>query len=226
MSYGFENFLRERMRTEKTIKGYKQDVKMFLDYMEEKQIEEKDIKEVDVKEYIITLMEKQYSNNTIARKNSALRLYFKHLRKTGVLMHNPMEDIKQPELQTRSTEVTEAIIDELLDIAENERDKLMICLMYYEKIKPVDFLKLKKDKYDVENNILYLEDRVKLLQPQTKTLMLTYIKEKEEKEILFINQHKKNLSPSGVYFIIKKYLKEIGREEIRPIDFTKKEKKD
>lgn len=219
----FESFLRRKAMTPKTIEGYKQDVNMFLEYMEEKEIDIKKIREMDVKEYILTLMEGDYKNNTIARKNSALRQYFKFLRGTGEIISNPMEDIKQPELEKRFNEVNPAIIEELLSVVEIPRDRLMISLMYYEKIKPKDFLDLKKESYDEKQNILKLESKLVLLKEKTQEEIVPYIREKEENELLFISARKQKLTPSGVYYLIKKYLKEIGREEIRPIDFTKKE---
>lgn len=226
MEVMFESYLRSKMKNEKTVRGYVKDINMFLDYLKQMTKSIEDVKESDVKEYNLMLMEKDYSNNTVARKNSALRLYFKYLRRTGKMYINPMEDIKQPELQQRYNEITEKMIKELMESIDNERDNLMIAMMYYEKIKPIEFLKMKKQNYDLKTNILYLENKVVLLKEETKVRMINYIGKMGEENRMFLNQHSKELTPSGVYFIIKKYLKNIGKEEIRPIDFTKKETKE
>lgn len=195
----------------------------FLDFVEKEGVKISQIKEMQIKRYQIALTEKEYSNHTIARKISALRLYFKHLRKEGVMVHNPMEDIKQPMLEKRENKLTEEEANRLKDMMkENERDLLLFCLIYNEKIKISDVITIKHQDYNQSQGILYLNKRALSIQNETKILIEGKIEKQQSDELFLVNSLKgKALTEPGAYFIIKEYLKKIDRSDLRPIDLIK-----
>lgn len=192
---------------------------MFVGYLEEEGIVVSKIRETTIKQFNLKLHESGYSNHTIARKNSSLRLFLKFLRKEGVMVENPMDDIRQPLLTKRDVTFTPDNFQEMYNSATNIRDKLLMSLAYNDKIKVSDMILVKAENYEKNNGVLYLGNKAKLLSEKTRDILKN--EEIFENEFLLVNQHGKKLSESGAYFIIKSYFEKIGKKELRPIDLYK-----
>lgn len=196
-----------------------------MEYLEKEEIKITKLKEVHVKKYNLFLSELGYSNHTIARKNSSLRVYLKYLRKEGIMVHNPMDDIKQPALTSRKPKIDHEKIKEMIKLIpdERKRDRLLLSLCYYEKIKISDAIELKWYNYKKDEGVLYTGKKAIILTEETKWLLDRSLDgSMEEKETnLLTSQHQKPLTNSGAYYIVKRYLKEWNQENIRPIDLWK-----
>lgn len=198
------------------------DIELFSSFLENEAVSVAKVKETHIKKFNLHLHEMGYSNHTIARKNSSLRLYLKFLRKEGVMVHNPMEEIKQPKLSVREVTFTE---EDFMAICAEEtplRDRLMVSLAYLDKVKVRDMLQLKKEQYEKHQGILYLPKKAVLVHPKTKALLDVFYE--EENDYFISNQHGKPLTESGAYFVFKQYFDHIGKPELRPIDVYKKQK--
>ena len=193
---------------------------MFSEFLEKEAINVVKMKEAHVKKFNLYLHEHGYSNHTIARKNSSLRLYLKFLRKEGVMVHNPMEDIKQPKLTVREESFTEEDYQMLTKETMSERDQLLLALAYLDKVKVRDILSLKKEQYEKHQGIIYLAKKAVLVHPKTKVLLDAAF---ENEHLYFVtNQHGKPLTESGAYFVFKQYFEKIGKPHLRPVDVFKK----
>lgn len=222
MVYDFELYLHEVIKNEKTIRAYVKDVESFLTYIKEEEIQIGQIKEIHVKKYNLFLAENQYSNHTIARKSSALRLFFKYLRKQGIMQGNPMEDIKQPQLLQRESKISEDEQQQLEEIIESPRDKLLFRLLLHEGLRISEVLSCAKKHYHHAQGIIYLPNRAVTLSEGTKK-MVESIKGDEE-TLLICGAKNKALTESGIYFILKRYFREVNRPDLRPIDLIKMKK--
>lgn len=221
---GFEQFIKEKYKNEKTINGYIKDVEDFINYSKKEDIKIPKIKESDIKRYNIKLAKEGYSNHTIARKNSSLRLYFKFLRKTGFMIENPMEDIKQPTLQKKQIKVNEKIEEKIITVIKEEgnlRDMLLFHLLRREKIKLSEIIKLRVKDYNKNQGILYTQKKAIVTDEKTKELVNQIIVSKDSEEYILTNHRGKRLTEPGAYYLIKKYLREVNELQIRPIDLTK-----
>jgi site-specific recombinase XerD len=222
MLHSFKIFLEDKYEQEKTINGYLNDLKLFDEYIEKENIKVAQIKETQIKRFLLFLAEKGYSNHSIARKLSALRLYFKHLRKEGIMLHNPMEDIKQPMTEKREVQLTDEEVKKMKELMrENERDFLLFLLVFDEKIKVSDVISIQVKDYQLQQGILYLMKRAISLSEETNHYLKTYIQNMQPEDMLMKNQKNKPLSESGAYFILKNYLKKINRNDVRPLDLSK-----
>lgn len=195
---------------------------MFEDFIDKQNVKIAEVKEIHIKRYNIYLKEKGYSNHTIARKNSSLRMFFKYMRKQGLMKHNPIEDIKQPELTKKESSLKEKDIMELENIIKeggSERDYLLFKLANLEKIRLNELIKLKKEHFNQNQGILYLTKKAISLKDETKKMLEEYILSIDG-DFLFTNQHNKPLTESGVYFVMKSYIGKIEKENIRPIDIS------
>lgn len=204
----------------KTVHGYIRDIETFTSFIEQEGVGIAKIRETHIKKFNLHLVELGYSNHTIARKNSSLRLYMKYLRKQGVMVENPMEDIKQPKMTKRNSGLDDIDIDLMEQKTKHPRDQLLLSLAYYDKIKLSFIIKLRKDQYDQQQGILYVGKTAVLLHEKTKRALNAM--PACNSDFLIVNQHQKPLSESGAYYIVKTYFEEIGKPSLRPIDLYKK----
>lgn len=134
------------------------------------------------------------------------------------MLHNPMEDIKQPRLEKREIIIEKHDLNHMEDVLTNDRDRLLFYFAYYEKIKASEMISIGKKDYDGKQGVLFLNNKKAIiLNEKTKTVLERLIKN-EEVEHLIYNQHYKPMTESGIYYILKKHLKQIGKPEIRPMD--------
>lgn len=198
------------------------DVELFTNFVDKEGLRVVNLKETHIKKFNLHLNELGYSNHTIARKNSSLRIYFKYMRKEGFMVGNPMEDIKQPNLPKRENGLTAEDFRLMEEKAENgaTRDLILLSLAYYDKVKISEIIKLKREAFEKQQGILYLEKKAVILNNKTKNLLENA--KGDEEGYLVVNQHNKPLSESGAYFILKNYFDGIGKPELRPVDLYRK----
>lgn len=196
-------------------------MKHFVSYIQKEEVPWPSVKERHIKNYIMTVRNEGYSDHSIARRSSAMRLFLKYLRKQGIMIHNPMEDIKQPQLVKREVELSKG---EQMLLAEkmkaDARDYLMYLMLVEEKIKVSEITKIQWRDVNEQSSIVYLPKRAVSLKESTLQQIKLVSEEKIEGPI-FKNRHGKPLSVNGIHFILKGYLKEMNREDIRPNDLTK-----
>ena len=219
----FQQYVEERY-TGKVAKGYIRDYLDFEAFIKEKEVEPTKATETDVKEYIGWLREKGYSNTTVAKKLSLLRTYFKWLRKNGEMIHNPMDDIQLPRIVDDKRIVTDeerALLMELVNETNVIRDKAIFHMLVNEGIKPNEMIHITFKDIDLEQRMLYLDKKVIAIGEQT-AYHLSQMKEEVGEGFLLTNQHGHPLKESGIYFVIKNYLKLLDNPKIKPMDLIRR----
>lgn len=219
----FQEYLQTRY-TGKVAKGYIRDYLDFDTFVKEREIQPVKATETDVKEYIGWLREKGYSNTTIAKKLSLLRTYFKWLRKSGEMVHNPMDDIQLPrkvEDKRIVTDEEKAFLMELVSETNDTRDMAIFHMLVNEGIKPNEMIHITFKDIDLEQRMLYLDKKVVAIGEQTAHY-LSQMKEGDGEGFLLTNQHGHPLKESGIYFVIKNYLKLLDDPKIKPMDLIRK----
>jgi integrase/recombinase XerC len=98
LTVNISNFIgylqKERGYSEFTIDSYRRDLKQFNKFLPDKDINE--ISVSHLKGYLDYLYDKEYSNNTLSRKLSCLRSFYKFLIKNGYISFNPLSRIPNP----------------------------------------------------------------------------------------------------------------------------------
>lgn len=221
----FQDYLLQTY-SEKVAKGY---IKDFLDFdlfLKEKELEPEKTNETDIREYIHWLREKDYTNQTISKKLSLLRKYFKWLRKNNKMLHNPMDDIQQPKIIDEKREVTEEEREEIKAMVKESksiRDQVIFGLLMDEGVKPNEMIKITYKDCDLEKRMVYLEKRAVTINEETAT-HINKMKEVNDEGFLLTNQHGHPLKESGIYFVIKNYLSEMNDTNIKPMNLIVKKK--
>ena len=221
----FQKYLLETY-SEKVAKGYIKDYLDFLKYANEKELLPEQSTESDIREYIHWLREKGYTNQTIAKKLSLLRKYFKWLRKSGKMIHNPMDDIQQPKSIEEKREVTDEEREFLKNIVKengNIRDQVIFSLLMEEGVKPNEMIKIQFKDCDLEKRMIYLEKRAVPISEETADF-IQELKSVKQEGFLLTNQHGHPLKESGIYFVIKNYLSKLNDTNIKPLHLIMKKK--
>lgn len=218
----FIDFLAAEKRfSEHTSVAYRKDLEQFLDFTGiDKEDDLEEVSSKVIRGWMVHLMEKGLTSQTVNRKLSSLRTYFKWLRKNGVLENNPMQLILGPKNSKRLpsfAQKKELETERLDDLFESDfngvRDRLMFEVFYQTGIRLSELIGLKLGDVSA--------DQLKVLGKRNKERIIPIAKELNEfvREYLikrqelclkcdsfFVLKTDKKLYPKFVYRRINSYL--------------------
>jgi integrase/recombinase XerC len=223
MLENYESYLlKEKRYSSHTVTSYVSDVKSFL--YESEVCESDDIKQVNeqnVRSWILTLMDKGVHPNSIHRKISSLRNFFRWAKIQGLIEINPTLKVKPPKRNKRLPEfVKEKEMNEnkLNSIFTNDfaglRDRLIIELLYQTGIRLSECIELKESNVSKkEIKVLGKRNKERII-PITENvtkLIDQYLDEKqrsfeEGSLFLLVTDKGRKLYPKFVYRLVNKYL--------------------
>jgi len=218
----FIDFLSAQKRfSEHTAIAYRKDLEQFLEFAEISQ--QSDLKEVNarlIRGWMVDLMENNYVPQSVNRKLSTLRTYFKWLKKEGVLAENPMKLVRGPKNNKRLPSFVQQkqlsqdnLSSTFSDDFEGQRDRLMFELLYQTGIRLSELISL-KDTSASNLQIKVLgkrnKERIIPISKELNALINNYRNLREQIDVktdtLLVLKTGKNLYPKFVYRKINKYL--------------------
>lgn len=161
----------EKRYSSHTIQSYQTDLLQFTDFMQQTfELPLTEVKYVHIRNFIVALMEDEISENSVGRKLSALRSFYKYLLRENVLSSNPMALVKAPKVPKRlPVFVDEGKLDLLLDSEEffdgsfpSLRDKTVIETLFGTGIRLAELLSLK------ETDINFYESTIRVMGKRSK----------------------------------------------------------
>ena len=219
--------LGERGLAKNSIESYKRDLYQFLEFVQEamgiKDVE--NIRRADIREYVSALIQYGFSKKSVERKLSALRGFFKYLKRTQVISSNPVLGIQNPkEERCLPMVISEKRINEMLDnwIPESimeARDKSIIELMYSSGLRASEVISLKWENLDLKTMELRVKgkggkERIVPLGKRAREALEVYVNFLGDKlnksNFIFLNRFGKKLSRKGLWLIIKKRFETIA----------------
>ncbi len=216
-----EYLIAEKRFSEHTCVAYRKDLEQFIEYSGIES--EDDLKEVTskvIRGWIVELMEKGLAPQSVNRKLSTLRTYFKWLRRNSIVESNPMQLVKGPKNSKRlpSFAQKKELAPERLDILfsndfEGVRDRLMFEFFYQTGIRLSELIGLKLNDVSIDKiKVLGKRNKERLI-PISKDLnelISHYKKARIELELtdtsFFVLKTDKKLYPKFVYRRINSYL--------------------
>ena len=146
-----------------TLKNYEIDINEFKIYLDKYN---KDYIEVDynfIKEYLMYLYDKKLSRNSVARKLSSLRSFYKYLFNNNLINTNPFSYVATPKKEKRLPKYLG--VEELEDIFNTpdintplgQRDRLILEVLYATGVRVSELINIKLsdiDFYNMEIRIL------------------------------------------------------------------------
>lgn len=140
-----------------TIESYKVDLTQFNIYLLETfEMEMLEVQPIQVRNYIVHLMEQGISANSVGRKMSALRSFYKYHQRQGEISSNPVTHVKAPKVAKHlPVFIDDQKLDTLLDSGEffdssfpSVRDKMVIEVLFGTGMRLAELLNLKDQDID------------------------------------------------------------------------------
>ena len=219
----FRNYLEaEKKYSILTVNAYTKDLEEFIDFLESTGASfNKNIEYTFIRNWIVFLSKNKISPNSINRKVSSLKAYFKFLVNIKEIKKSPLRN--HTSLRTKSkvvnplneTEMKEVF--ELFKTSEKEltRDSMIIDILYSTGLRRAELINLKKSDIYFDDQVIKVlgkrnkERLVPMLPGLVKKLKL-YTKNIKEDSFLLQSNNGSKISPSTIYRVVNKYLRSIS----------------
>ena len=162
----FLNYLSfERKYSIHTINSYDNDIRGFLKFLKNNNTKiDNDLNYSFIRQWIVELSETKISPVTINRKTSSLKSYFNFLVRTGSISKSPLKGHKNLKTNGKLVEpFTEKELDEIFknfsNYGANDRDKLVIELLYSTGIRREELINIKVSDINFENKLIKIKGK-------------------------------------------------------------------
>ena len=234
-----ESFLKyieqEKRYSLHTVQAYRTDLAQFTDFMTTTfELAPEAVTYVQVRDYMVYLVENKIGANSIGRKMSALRSFYKFLHRKGLITSSPMSKIKAPKTPHRlPVFIDEEKMDLLLDSEEffndsfpSVRDKMIIETLFGTGMRLSELLGLKDQDVDFYKGTIKVFGKRKKerIIPVTKQLvnqLQEYIQLKSLQNFnnktdgLFVTNTGTAVYRQLIYTIVKSYLTYVSTQDKR-----------
>lgn len=230
LTESFLDYLRfERNYSDKTIVEYGRDIAQFRNFLQEGGSEEfapNDVKSEMIREWIISLMDGGTSVNSVNRKLSSLRSFYKYLLKRGEATKDPLRKITSPKKKKPLPAfIKESDMDRLLDETDfgegfaGCRDRLIIETFYATGVRLSELIGLNNGDVDFFTSQLKVtgkrnKQRLVPFGDELKQTMLEYVdirnkQTPKESDAFFVKENGKRLNKALVYNVVKRNLSKV-----------------
>ncbi len=208
-----ESFL-QYLQTEKryslhTVRSYLNDLDQFFLFLVSTGLPEDPVSVTsgDIRAWIVCMLGNKYSTVSVHRKISCLRVFYRYLRKEGVIKNDPLEKVVLPKRKkTLPVFVEEDAIANLLDndyFGEDFagiRDRTIIELLYMTGIRRSELIGLR------ENDVDLTEGSLKVTGKRNKQRIIPLVNTiiKRLDEYILIRNASISTEPGGWFFITDK----------------------
>jgi integrase/recombinase XerD len=221
VNYGdmFESYLSVEMGLSKeTVATYTREVRLFLDYLNNKEENIENIPSAGVIHYLIERQMNNVDQRTISKIISSLRSFFKFLVLEKVREDNPAMDVDMPKVPKRIPRVlSREEIDELLDSIDTTsplglRDRALFELIYSSGLRVSEAVALRPEQLFLSEALIRVmgkgsKERLVPLGEVSRYWLSRYIEEGRPSLIkagvkadrLFISQRGSGLSRKGIW---------------------------
>ena len=219
----------EKNHSPHTVKAYKNDLTEFHDFLITEH-EQEDLLEVhypQIRSWIVKLVESGLSNNSVNRKISSLKAFYKFLQKTQQLQisplakHRALKTAKKIQIPFSETEMISALYDIEAEGFEEIRNKLMVELFYSTGIRRNELINIKVSHMDLSSGLLKVrgkgnKERFIPLLPSVSASVSSYLPERKLVEneksegYLFLTSKGVKVYDSLVYRTINNYFRGVS----------------
>jgi integrase/recombinase XerC len=225
-----ESFLQylqiEKRYSPHTVRSYQNDLDQFYSFLSDKDLPDDPVGVTshDIRAWIVSMLDNNYSSVSVHRKISCLRVFYRYLRKEGILKTDPLEKVVLPKRKkTLPVFVEEAAMNNLLDDYSfgddfaGIRNRTIIEMLYLTGIRRSELIGLRNQDIDLSEGSVKVTGKrnkqriIPLVKPFVKHLE-EYLKLRDEKvtpavnEWFFITDKGNKLYDKYVYNIVNSYL--------------------
>lgn len=209
--------------------SYLNDIKQFEVFLKE-EYDSNDIELVDtetIRHWLSLLMEQGLKPSTVNRKLSALKSFFKYLKKNKAVKKDPTEIVVGPKTSkslpafANSKDLLSILDDEMLfsDDFRGYRDKFVIEMLFITGMRRAELISLKNTDIDINRNTILVtgkrnKQRLIPFSEGTKEKILKYVNVrdteiKNKSPFVFVKEDGGQMYPKLVHDITKNYLSNI-----------------
>ncbi|WP_347173835.1 tyrosine-type recombinase/integrase [Polaribacter uvawellassae] len=218
-----EYLILERKYSVHTVTAYKNDISSFYEFCKEEYETENltDVNYSQIRSWIVKLVDEGISNNSINRKVSSLKSFYKFLQKTEQITSSPLAKHKSLKVAKKvQVPFTSKEINEVIDGLEAEtdfislRNKLIVELFYSTGMRRAELIRLYLSSINFQSKTIKVlgkrnkERLIPLIPSVLKTIEEYLIFRKEiatNTDFLFITQKGNKIYETLVYRVINNY---------------------
>jgi len=179
-----KEYLTLRNYSPKTIQSYCQCAKIIYKHFK-KPLDK--ISEQEFKDYLIFLLEKNYSSNTVNHYHAVFKVVIKQIYKLPFNFRIPYSKrgSKLPVVLSRSE------IKKIISLIKNPKHKLLISLSYGAGLRVSEVISLKVENLDLEELVIHIKqskgkkDKITIIPEGLKTELVNLIAGKDKKDFVF-----------------------------------------
>jgi integrase/recombinase XerC len=223
----------ERRYSPHTIRSYSNDLKQFISYMDGSSsgFDPGAVVTTDIRSWIVSLLDGGMSASSVHRKITCLRVFFRFLRREGVLKGDPTERVVMPKRKKRLPEfVGEESINSLLDgfkfgnDFEGIRNRMIIEMFYLTGMRRSELTGLTLSDYDRSRGTIRVlgkrnKERLIPLPDSFLHSIDNYVEERKRADSpgdwFFITDKGNKLYDKFVYNVVNRYLSMVTTIEKR-----------
>lgn len=221
----FLTYLRvEKAYSELTVRAYGDDIRQFAAYYgtKESHFRPEEVTSTDIRSWIMSMSEAKMSPNSVNRKISSLRSFYRYLLRTGVVPTLPFDKIRsQKKPQRLPVFVEESRMQKILDTIirpsddfKTERDALIVLLFYATGIRIAELIGIRDRDYSAEAGELRVtgkgdKQRIVPVLPGVGRKIARYLSLrnaeiicKNEEKFLFLTDKGERISRTAVYQVV------------------------
>ncbi len=226
----YETYLTvERQYSDNTKINYIKDIRQFCEVVEIKVYK---VEEDDALRYY-EFLRNSYTNNTLLRKLSSVKNFYKYCLSEDLIAKNPFENIKASKKQVLLPKyLTQDEINLFLDSLSGDkaldyRNKAMFELLYATGMRVSELINLKVSNINLNEGFVLVfgkgsKERIVPISNQSLLYCKEYLNKyrpflmKEDTDVLFLNTRGNKLSRQGVYKLLKQKCEEVGIYDVSP----------
>lgn len=225
----------EKCYSDHTSESYKTDLIQFKEFVEAggtKEFDPLKIETKDVRSWIVSLMSKKEKPSSVGRKVSALKSFYKYLKKNEYIEKDPVKHVilpkKEKNLPTflRESEMHE-LLDELDDVFDSDyegvRDKMVIETFYTLGVRLSELIGMKDVDVDFSSKTVKVtgkgnKQRIIPFGDRLKQSMTQYLDLRRETTgvsngYFFQKEDGSQMYPMLVYRIVNRYLEKVSSQK-------------
>lgn len=214
----------QKKYSKNTILNYEEDLIFFKDYLETNNLSYQDIDYSNIRKFYNYMETLKYSKNTISRKISSLRSFYKYLARNNCVNYNPFSLTKGPKkdkLLPKFLYYNE--LEELFNSCDIKdfygvRNRLILEMLYATGIRvgELEYIKINDiNNYDKSIKVFGKgsKERIVYYNSYTEEILNKYLSLRTDNcQYLFINKNKKRLTARGVRYILDKIITKTSLE--------------
>jgi len=223
----FEYLQHEKKVSAHTLRAYQNDLKQFISFINivEEDFLVSEINYQHIRGWIGNLLDNKLATQSVNRKLSSLKTFFKFLMTQKVIEFNPMSKITGPKNSKRlPVFVEEHQMEQLFSEIKFEegfvgiRDKLILDVLYQTGLRRSELTHLTEANTNILSGTLKVlgkrnKERILPISFSLKCNLDAYLKVKQELNLqnmmLLVNEKGNPLTENALYLIVKKYLSQI-----------------